>query len=131
MWNTEELRSRLREVAQDLRAPVATEVRPAAAYAVPAVKSNEEAKKDMRKRYQVTFFIHSGSGEPTNALFVTEEEAQTYLESTVAQYRAQVTTKTFFTASVLDCKTGEFIGSVSDNPPELKLNGKHKAPARA
>lgn len=74
--------------------------------------------------FQVTTY-NFATGIVGNALVSTLELAQENLEKQVAGFRSANIgqNKVFFTASILDTKTGKYYGFVSDAPPTVELQG--------
>lgn len=74
--------------------------------------------------YQVTIYLFA-SGTVTNYQFAHRGDAEAQLEKTVAGYRSAGVgqAKTFFTASLLNTKTGKYLGFVTEAPPAVELEG--------
>lgn len=72
--------------------------------------------------FQVTIYNHA-TGAVNNQQFKLLADAQANLEQQVAGFRSAVngTNRVFFTASILDTKSGKYYGFVSDAPPAITL----------
>lgn len=72
--------------------------------------------------FQVTVY-NFATGVVSNLQFDRLCAARENLEKQVAGFRSAnaAQAKTFFTASILDCKSGKYHGFVQDAPPALEL----------
>lgn len=95
---------------------------PASAPVLAPAVSISNSKED--QMFQVSTYLFA-SGTVTSAQFGRLEDAEANLEKVVAGYRQASATanKVFFTASILDTKTGKYYGFVSDAPPAVELQG--------
>lgn len=80
--------------------------------------------KEEGKMFQVTTYLFA-SGIVSNASYPRLEDAQAGLEKIIATYKqaGPAQAKTFFTASILDTRTGKYYGFITEAPPAIKLEG--------
>lgn len=75
------------------------------------------------KPYAVIYHsLTSGTAGTINSTHPTEAEAKEAAESLVAGQRAAQSTKAYFTVTIVNTKTGELVGSVTDAPPAVDWN---------
>lgn len=71
------------------------------------------------KPYAVIYHDLSTTQAALQSAHATEAEAKEAAERLAAENRSQVTKRVFFTITILNTKTGELIGSVTDAPPAV------------
>lgn len=70
--------------------------------------------------YVVLFHNLAGASQASvHSHHVTEEQAKQQAETLVAELRGNLQKKSYFTVTIVNTKTGELVGSVSDAPPAV------------
>lgn len=76
--------------------------------------------KEENMRYVVLYKnLASDSGAAIQNSHTTEADAKLRAEQLVAQQRASIQTKAYFTIAIVDMQTGKMVGSVTDAPPPV------------
>lgn len=92
----------------------------------PATVSAATSTQQEEKVFQVSEYSFS-SGAVTNSAFKTLEEAQAFLEQRAATYAASnsvaANPRSFYTLSLLNVKTGKYLGFTQSLPPTVTLSG--------
>lgn len=84
----------------------------------PQPQQTNQTKEETMKPYAVIYQSLSNQSESNiQSRHTTEAEAKEAAEVLVSAQRADLTTKKYFSISILNTKTGELVGSVTDAPP--------------
>lgn len=82
----------------------------------PQPQQNQTKEEQDMKPYAVIFASLSTGTSAINSQHITEAEAKEAAEMLVAGQRADLTKKQYFTVTIVNTKTGELVGSVTDAP---------------
>lgn len=87
-------------------------------------QTNKPKEQDMKPYAVIYQNLGVSESAQINSYYTTEAEAKEAAEVLVAGQRADLTRKRYFTVTILNTKTGELVGSVTDAPPVVDWNAK-------